>query len=263
MLRAPGPSFLIPCSGSVTEPPPPSWGGRRGSRRWAASIGMKKKKMWVHHLGNWECHSRLWHPKQSCQKGLTFGHKAITDLTHGSRVTINHDLFILRRNIYASAHFTTRFPGHAFVKRKSTETKDKKTLGKQMKGPIGNTSRQGTRDKKKRNEDRERKKRCGFIMFVNESAAAGCDIPNDSLAGIFFRHMAAAVRGCFKLRSLETSLLRRSMSGSSWQKIQGTVQIDATFPINLCPNLYRIAHFTMRFPGHAFCCASTQIEERR
>ena len=86
--------------------------------------------------------------------------------------------------IYTHPRISQRdFPVMRFVKRKSTETKDKKTLGKHMKGPIGNTSRQGTRDKKKRNEDRERKKRCGFIMFVNESAAAGCDIPNDS--GIF------------------------------------------------------------------------------
>ena len=37
------------------------------------------------------------------------------------------------------------------VQHKSTETKIKVPLGKHMNGPIGNTTRQGTRDKKKRN----------------------------------------------------------------------------------------------------------------
>ena len=45
---------------------------------------------------------------------------------------------------------------------------------------------QGKRDEKKRKGERERKKRFGFIMFVNEIAAAGCGIPNDSLARILF-----------------------------------------------------------------------------
>ena len=42
-------------------------------------------------------------------------------------------------------------------------------------------TRESTRDKKKRKIERKKKKRCGFIMFVIESAAAGFDIPNDSL----------------------------------------------------------------------------------
>ena len=44
-----------------------------------------------------------------------------------------------------------------------------------MKGPTGNTTIQVTSDEKKRNEKSE-KKRCGFIMFVIESAAEGCGI---------------------------------------------------------------------------------------
>ena len=39
--------------------------------------------------------------------------------------------------------------------------------------------RQARREERKERE-KERGERCGFIMFVNESAAAGCGIPNDS-----------------------------------------------------------------------------------
>ena len=39
--------------------------------------------------------------------------------------------------------------------------------------------RQARREEKKW-IGRDKKKRCGFIMVVIESAAAGCDIPNDS-----------------------------------------------------------------------------------
>ena len=64
------------------------------------------------------------------------------------------------------------------VKRKSTETKDKTTSWQAHEWADRLTTRQGMREKKKRNGKSE-KKRCGFIMFVNESAAAGCGIPND------------------------------------------------------------------------------------
>ena len=46
------------------------------------------------------------------------------------------------------------------------------------------TTRQSTRDKK-RNGEKAKKKRCGFIMFVFESAAASCGIPNYSLERLF------------------------------------------------------------------------------
>ena len=39
--------------------------------------------------------------------------------------------------------------------------------------------RQAQREKRKERE-KEREKRCRFTMFVNESAAAGCGIQNDS-----------------------------------------------------------------------------------
>jgi len=42
------------------------------------------------------------------------------------------------------------------------------------------TARQGKRARREEME-RAKKKRCGFTMFVIESAAAGCGIPNDSL----------------------------------------------------------------------------------
>jgi len=48
------------------------------------------------------------------------------------------------------------------------------------------TTMKYARREEKKGRKSEKKKRCGFIMFVNESAAAGCDIPNDSLARIFF-----------------------------------------------------------------------------
>ena len=69
---------------------------------------------------------------------------------HRGSVAIGYDLFILRTHLYASAHFTTRFPGHAFCSTQVDGDKDK-NIGKHMKGPIGNTTRQANarREEKK------------------------------------------------------------------------------------------------------------------
>ena len=83
--------------------------------------------------------------------------------------------------IYTHPRISQRdFPVMRFVQHKSTETK---MINNSFAGTLG-TGRQAyhkpwqARREEKKGRKKE-KKRCGFIMFVNESAAAGCDIPND------------------------------------------------------------------------------------
>ena len=47
--------------------------------------------------------------------------------------------------------------------------------------PTGLLQAMASATRRKEREKERKKKRCGFIMFVIESATAGCDIPNDSL----------------------------------------------------------------------------------
>ena len=94
--------------------------------------------------------------------------------------------------------------------------------------------------------ERAKKKRCGFIMFVIESAAAGCGISNDSLARILNQSPEAwTPQAKWSLSSEYTDILLNS------------------FPINLRRHLYPSGHFTKRFPGHAFCCALTQVDKEK
>jgi len=71
------------------------------------------------------------------------------------------------------------------LQHKSTETKmENNSFAGTCEQADRLNTRQGKCDDKKRNGKSEKKKRCGFIMFVIESAAAGCGISNDSLARI-------------------------------------------------------------------------------
>ena len=137
------PSWSPP--GFMAEPPPASWGGRQKSRRWAASIGMKEKKMWVHHLGNWECHSRLRHPKQSCQNGSTSVLKATTTVQWNQQTTksgaatfANCKFQYIFVQIYTHQRiFTKRFPGHAICSTQVDGDKDNKLTCRHMTRPTG------------------------------------------------------------------------------------------------------------------------------
>jgi len=74
------------------------------------------------------------------------------------------------------------------------------------------------------------KKRCGFIMFVIESAAAGCGIPKNQAYGQPRVSGRPSVWSCWSCNQwFLNHFLRR--------------------------NIYASAHFTKRLPVHAFCCA--------
>ena len=81
----------------------------------------------------------------------------------GTSIQLPHILH-LRPNLYPSAHFTKRFPGHAFcfVQHKLTETK---MMNYSFAGTWGQadrlTARQGKRDEKRRNGKSEKKKDVG------------------------------------------------------------------------------------------------------
>ena len=87
-----------------------------------------------------------------------------TDLTYGSRaISINHESWFMISSfcveIYTHPRISQRdFPVIRFVKRKSTETKDKITSWQAHEWADRLTTRQGMRDKKKRNGKSEKKK---------------------------------------------------------------------------------------------------------
>ena len=85
-----------------------------------------------------------------------------------------------------------------------------------MKGPIGNTTRQATRDKKKRNGESERKKSSTLIVFVFESAVAGCGIPNDSFAGIIHAVQRQSIGSLFVIFAAPETLWQTKRKLSTW-----------------------------------------------
>ena len=86
-----------------------------------------------------------------------------------------------------------------------------------MKGPIGNTTRQVTRDEKKTNGERVKKEIfVGFIMLVMESATAGCGIPNDSLAGISHAIKIQSIGSMFVIVASPETLWQTKRRLSTW-----------------------------------------------
>jgi len=85
-----------------------------------------------------------------------------------------------------------------------------------MKGPIGNTTRQATRDEKKRNGEQDKKKSCGLIMFVFESATAGCGILNDSLTGIIHAIKIQSIDSLFVIVAAPEMLWQTERKLSTW-----------------------------------------------
>ena len=115
-------------------------------------------------------------------------------------------------------------------------------------------TRQARREEKKWQE--RKKKRCGFIMFGIESAAAGCDIPNNTFTTCGSRRLLLRRRHshAISIQLVEEGKLER---GSSPYQSPAFI----AFILHLRRNIYASANFTTRFPGHTFCCASRQVEK--
>ena len=86
-----------------------------------------------------------------------------------------------------------------------------------MKGPIGNTTRQVTRDEKKTNGERVKKEIfVGFIMLVMESATAGCGIPDNSSAGIIHAIKIQSIGSVFVIVAAPETLWQTKRKLSTW-----------------------------------------------
>ena len=161
--------------------------------------------MWVHHVGNWECRLKLRHPKRffgwreswinsqmiyvQCKlRKERAGGEALLILGHCQRYN-----FHLRRNWYASAHFTKRFPGHAFccAQRKSTDTNMiNNSFASTWRGwQAYHKSRQARREEKEM--ERERKKKMWVHLVCNWECRRGLRHPKQCFEkeSLSFKHV--------------------------------------------------------------------------
>ena len=172
--------------------------GKRDARRKEMQRA-KEKKMWVHRVGNWECRRKLRHPKRFFWKESFDTKSKQGSWKLDERSNLDSFSWLGFRARHPHAHITKLlicaykfprisqcdFPVMCFFQQVGEGKDDKEFLSWHIgTGRHAYYKAKARATRRKEMERAKKKKRCGFIMFVNESAAAGCGIPNDSFARI-------------------------------------------------------------------------------
>ena len=118
--------------------------------------------------------------------------------------------------IYTHPRISQRdFPVMRFVQHKSTETK-------MINNSLASTRRadrqhhKASHARRKEKKWRARERSHGFIMLGMESAAAGCDIPNYSLAGIIHAIKIQSIGSLFVIVTAPETLWHTKRKLSTW-----------------------------------------------